>query len=81
MKLPGAAFRQTQHFPGISGCCETWVPRAHYAPWRVPTNGCSNRGSGELKWDASKVTMLNKALDSIIITLLSLVHTQDEFQS
>lgn len=57
------AFRQTQHFPGISGCCETWAPRAHYAPWRVPTNGCSNKGSGELEWDASKVTMLNKALD------------------
>jgi len=62
MKLPGAAFRQTQHFPGISGCCETWVPRAHYAPWRVPTNGCSNRGSGELKWMLPKLQCWTKHL-------------------
>ncbi len=51
MKLLGAAFRQTQHFPGSSGCCETWAPWAHGAPWRVPTNGCSKdleNGNGML---------------------------------
>ena len=39
------------------------------------------QGSGEWKWDASKVTILNKALDSIIFTLLSLVQTQDDFRA